>query len=53
MGEGAIEAHEILHSISQLCILAMILKLDMMKAYDRVGWQVLLCVLKKFGFGIE
>ncbi|XP_059068884.1 uncharacterized protein LOC131859306 [Cryptomeria japonica] len=33
--EGAIVAHEILHSISQLSILDMILKLDMMKVYDR------------------
>lgn len=37
MTEGAIVAHEILHSISHLSIPTMILKLDMMKAYDRVS----------------
>lgn len=37
MVKGAIVAYEILHSISQLSILAMILKLDMMKACDRVS----------------
>lgn len=35
--EGAIVAHEVLHSISTLSIPAMILKLYMMKAYDRVS----------------
>ncbi|XP_057822585.1 uncharacterized protein LOC131034979 [Cryptomeria japonica] len=53
MTEGDIVAHEILHSISQLSILDMILKLDMMKAYDRVSWQALSCVLKNFGFGVK
>ncbi|XP_059066180.1 uncharacterized protein LOC131857532 [Cryptomeria japonica] len=31
----------------------MILKLDMMKAYERVSWQAQLRVLNKFGFGIK
>lgn len=36
MPEGAIVAHEVLHSISLQKSPAMILKLDMIKAYDRV-----------------
>lgn len=37
--KGAIVAHEVLHCISSQKSLAMILKLDMMKAYDRVEWH--------------
>ncbi|XP_059071121.1 uncharacterized protein LOC131863720 [Cryptomeria japonica] len=48
--EGAIVAHEILHSISQQKVPAMILKLDMVKAYDRVNWQSLVAVLYRLGF---
>ncbi|XP_059073186.1 uncharacterized protein LOC131874003 [Cryptomeria japonica] len=47
--EGAIVAHEILHSISQQKVPAMILKLDMLKAYDRVNWQSL-GILHRLGF---
>lgn len=48
--EGAIVAHEVLHSISIQKFPAMILKLDMMKAYDRVEWGALGLVLEKLGF---
>ncbi|XP_057860497.1 uncharacterized protein LOC131069160 [Cryptomeria japonica] len=48
--EGAIVAHEIMHSISQQKVPAMILKLDMLKTYDRVNWQSLVAVLYRLGF---
>lgn len=48
--EGAIVAHEVLHSISTQRTPTMILKLDMMKAYDRVEWGALCAVLEKLGF---
>ncbi|XP_059068365.1 uncharacterized protein LOC131858903 [Cryptomeria japonica] len=48
--EGAIVAHEIMHSISQQKVPTMILKLDMLKAYDCVNWQSLVVVLYRLGF---
>lgn len=50
--EGDIVAHEVLHSISTQKYLAMILKLDMMKAYDRVEWKALKIVLVRLGFSL-
>lgn len=50
--EGAIVAHEVLHSISTQKYPTMILKLDMMKAYDRVEWNVLKFVLSRLGFSL-
>lgn len=48
--EGAIVAHEVLHSISLQRSPTMILKLDMVKAYDRVEWRALGLVLERLGF---
>ncbi|XP_059073808.1 uncharacterized protein LOC131874443 [Cryptomeria japonica] len=48
--EGAIVSHDILHSISLQKTLAMILKLDLLKAYDWVDWHSLVSVLNHFGF---
>ncbi|XP_059076538.1 uncharacterized protein LOC131875856 [Cryptomeria japonica] len=46
--EGAIVAHEVLHSISLQRSPTMILKLDMIKAYDIVEWRVLGLVLESW-----
>jgi ribonuclease HI/exonuclease III len=48
--EGALVAHETLHSIKTHRIQSFIIKLDMMKAYDRLRWDFLFKVLDKFGF---
>jgi hypothetical protein len=48
--EGAIIAHETLHSIKEHNISAFVVKLDMMKAYDKLNWFFLLLVLHQFGF---
>lgn len=42
--------HEIIHSIKSAKEEAMVIKLDMQKAYDRVSWKVLDQILDKFGF---
>ena len=48
--EGTLVAHETLHSISIGKTPNFVIKLDMMKAYDRVCWNFLFKVLHKFGF---
>ena len=48
--EGAIVVHEVLHSINSNHSSNFVIKLDMMKAYDRVCWKFLLQVLSKMGF---
>ena len=48
--EGALVAHEVLHSINSNESSNFFIKLDMMKAYDRVCWKFLLQVLAEMGF---
>ena len=48
--KGAIVAHETLHHIKENQIPTFVIKLDMMKVYDRVNWSFLIKVLEKFGF---
>lgn len=50
--EGGIFAHEVLHSISVQKCPTMILKLDIMKAYNRVEWNALNVVLSRLGFSM-
>lgn len=48
--EGAIVSHEALHSINTSSLSNFIIKLDMMKAYDKICWEFLFKVLHKFRF---
>ena len=48
--EGVVVAHETLHSINSHQLSSFVIKLDMMKAYDRVRWLFLFKVISKFGF---
>ena len=48
--EGALVAHEVLHSINSNQSSNFVIKLDMMKEYDRVCWKFLFQVLSKMGF---
>ena len=48
--EGALVAHEVLHSINLGHVVHFVIKLNIMKAYDRVNWDFLFKVLDKFGF---
>ena len=47
--EGALVAHETLHSNNSHQIPSFVIKLDMVKAYDKVNWNFLFKVLLKFG----
>jgi hypothetical protein len=46
-------AQEALHNIKTKKSKALVLKLDMMKAYDRVDWSFLRLVLLQIGLGLE
>ena len=48
--ERAIVAHEVLHSINSNHSSNFVIKLDMMKAYDRVEWEYLQAIMLKLGF---
>ena len=48
--EGVVVAHQTLHSINSHQLSSFVIKLDMMKAYDRVRWSFIFKVISKFGF---
>lgn len=48
--EREIIAHEIFHSVNQVKFLDIIIKLDIIKAYDKVKWDFLIKGLSKIGF---
>lgn len=50
IAKGAIVVHEVLHCTSTHKILALIIKLDMMKAYGKVNWDFLMDIFYKLGF---
>ena len=48
--EGALVDHEVLHSINSSNSSNFVIKLDMMKAYDRVCWKFFFKYLIKWVF---
>jgi len=44
--------HECIHSIKKKSLKALILKLDLQKAYDCISWDFLRMVLLQIGFGL-
>lgn len=51
--DGIVLAHEIVHSTFTSGEDVMLLKLDISKAYDRVDWDFLMLVMRKFRFGTD
>jgi hypothetical protein len=45
--------HEVLHSIKKKSLKALVLKLDLRKAYDNIDWDFLRLILLKIGAGIQ
>lgn len=48
--EVALVAHEVLDLVDFYYLPTFIIKLDMMKVYDKLNWEFLFKVLKKIGF---
>jgi hypothetical protein len=45
--------HEVLHSIKKKRLKALVLKLDLRKAYDSIDWEYIRLILIKIGAGIQ
>lgn len=50
ISEGIIIANEVIHSAQTQRSKAMMLKLDIKKAYDRLSWRFLMKILQAYGF---
>ena len=48
--DGIILEHETIHSLNIGKIPGMLLKLDLLKTYDKLNWKLLVGFLQKFGF---
>lgn len=51
--DGIISAHETIHSIKSHKLRGILLKLDLLKAYDRLSQEYLLEVVRAFGFSLD
>ena len=51
--EGFILVHEVIHSLKRTMRSGMMIKLDVVKAYDKLSWQYMDKMLESFGFGPE
>jgi hypothetical protein len=49
--DGVVSLNEILHEVKKKKQSGVILKIDFEKAYDKVNWQFLYCMMQKKGFG--
>lgn len=49
--DGIIVVHKIIHSAKERKEPTILIKIDLMKAFDRVSWDSLLDCLEAFGFG--
>ena len=50
ISDGIILVHEILHSIKSRKLPGMLVKQDIVKAYDKLNWQFIRKMLEAFGF---
>lgn len=48
--DGIILTHEMIHSLKQMKMSGMLLKVELSKAYDKANWKFLKAILLAFGF---
>jgi hypothetical protein len=48
--DGIILVHEMIHSLKNTKSSGMLMKLDMSKAFDKISWKYIQCIIRAFGF---